>query len=86
MARKTVPIVGAFGGATHTFNTAVLTDGRSLHPLQRLGLVAHSGWPNMGTPRLAGVDTAPPAGGPALGGPPLLDTSITAALRTHTMV
>lgn len=58
-----INVAGAITGPNHVFANNVLTDGRSLHPLQRLGLVSHSGYPNIGA---AGrpFGAAPPAKGP----------------------
>ncbi len=64
----------------HNF-TPFLTDGKSPHPLQRMGSVALHGFPVMGAAGGAGLGRAPPAAMSDLGTPPVLDTSITAATR-----
>lgn len=81
MARPVLNISGAFIGPNHGFASRVLTDGRSLHPLQRSGAVAHLGFavePAAGQP---GLGTGPAAAGPNLGMPHVLNVSIVSA--TH---
>jgi len=65
-----IPIVGAIVGTTHMKGGYLLTDGRSLHPLQRSGAAAHSGYPSVGVPPLAGS-----------GGPPAAQTDISYPAR-----
>jgi hypothetical protein len=75
------PIAGAFQGAMH-IRTPFLTDGRSLHPLQRLGMVPHSGmavYPASGVPGMH--SNLYPAKASNLMFPNTLNTSIIAATR-----
>lgn len=85
-SRSKVPVVGAFTGAVHGFTTRVLTDGRSLHPDQRAGLVAHTYWPSLPAARLPGLGSAPPAGAPDISYPHILSPSITTATNPATRV
>lgn len=60
-------------GNTHT-HTPFLTDGRSLHPLQRLGHVEHSGLASIGVASAPSFGNRPSSNAPAmvLGSPPTL--------------
>jgi hypothetical protein len=69
--------IGTFGTAVHGF-TSYLQDGRSLHPLQRNGMVGHSGYANIGIPTFNAVSSAPPAAPTHLGLPPVMTIGHTA--------
>lgn len=80
MARNQIPIVGAIVGPMYDFATRVLFDGRSLHPLQRIGDAGHSGFPSIGAGTPSGFGDAPDAAPPsmaALGYPHILSPAIT---------
>ena len=79
MARPSYPVIGAFNGPMHPFASSFLTQGRSLHPMQRIGDVAHTGWPSEGAGATPGLGNAPPAGGPDLKLPLQLSFSLTTA-------
>ena len=72
-------ITGAIVGPLHAFASRLLTDGRSLHPLQRTGEVDHTGWPSIPAARTPSISDAPHAGGPQLAYPNVLNISITTA-------
>lgn len=81
MARNIIPAAGAFTGSNHQFTT-FLTQGRSLHPMQRVGLVDHSGFGVVpaASPYTMGSN-ARPAKATNLKFPNMLNTSIIAATR-----
>lgn len=75
-----VAIIGAITGPMHNFSSRVLTAGRSLHPLQRIGSVSHSGYPSVGAASVPGFQSGPPAApNPLTGYPPTLNISIVQA-------
>lgn len=75
--RTQLAIVGGIVGGVHMPGPYILTDGRSLHPLQRTGAVPHSGVPNLGAVGHAGLTGAPPVGvGPDLGYPATMTPGI----------
>ena len=68
--------VGGLTGQAHVF-TPYRTDGRSLHPLQRSGDVAHSSVAVIPAGSYPGLGKAPGAGRMHLTNPPMLHVSIT---------
>lgn len=59
MPRRQVAIVGGVTGFAHTPGAYFLQDGRSLHPLQRLGVVSHSGYDPGGAAHHPGAGSGP---------------------------
>lgn len=87
MANKTsFPVLGSVNGAAHAFASAMFSGGRSLHPLQRAGVIPHLGFSNVGVAALPGAGSAPPAGGPALAYPDSLITSASHVLGANVRV
>jgi len=80
MAKSQVALIGPIVGTMHQF-TSLFSDGRSLHPMQRIGDVPHSGLPNFGAASVPGFQHGPPAGGPDTSYPHILDPSITTAMN-----
>lgn len=54
---------GGLAGLRYGGAPRVLADGRSLHPLERLGLLSGGGFPSVGVPSLPAPGHAPAAGG-----------------------
>lgn len=87
MANKaSFPVLGAINGASHGFAAKLFNRGRSLHPLQRVGVVPNLGFPNVGAVALPHVGSAPPAGGPALAYPDTLIRSASHVLGANVRV
>lgn len=67
-----VAIVGGVVGVSHMPAAFVYFGGRSLHPLQRQGLVSHSGYHPENAQTRKGFDAGPAVGGTYLGYPQTL--------------
>lgn len=72
--------VGPVSGDNHLTAARVLTDGRSLHPMQRQGDVPHSGFPSLAAGSPAGQGNAPAAAETHLLSPAVLNPSATHAI------
>lgn len=69
---RQVAIVGGVVGVSHMPASFLLYGGRNLHPLQRSGLVSHSGYHPKNAQTCKGFDGAPTVGGVNLGYPQTL--------------
>lgn len=69
---RQVAIVGGVVGVSHMPAAFVYFGGRNLHPLQRAGLVSHSGYHPEAAETRKGFDHAPHVGGVDLGYPATL--------------
>lgn len=82
--------VGAIIGLNHGFGSRFLQDGRSLHPLQRVGNVDHTGWPSIPVQWLPRPGGGPPVGvgtyDHIIAYPKTYDPSITTAVTAATRV
>lgn len=73
MASSKLALVGGVVGFHHTPGAYLLTQGRSLHPMQRQGSVSHSGFASVPAAFIGGAGHGPPVGvGPDLGYPATL--------------